>query len=142
MVITFVFHGISRFIGAHSEYGVLLRGTGWGMLPFAIGSGALGLGRYLALQSRDPCELMFDCSKGGIVELLEQVNALFEFANLASSSSTFQILFGVFTLCYLIATYVWYVTLDRSSNLTSLGAAVSVGIPVVVSYAIIVSVTF
>lgn len=143
VLFAFAFYTIISLFGGRSEFSVLLRGTGWGMIPFAAAFGSLAVGRYLAISSRDPCNFSsIVCEKSTVVPLLDQVDAVFLFIHSAASSSTFQLLFGAFTVLYLLAGVMWWTTVRMSSNLTRLGVLVTVGAPVALFYGIVVSLTF
>jgi hypothetical protein len=136
LLLTTAFYLITVALGGRSEFSVLLRGTGWGMIPFVGASAALGFARYLGIQSKEPCNYsQFVCGENEAVPtLLEQVDAVFAFANTATSASAYRLLFGVFTVFLLVSTAIWWITVEKSTNLTNLGVTVAVGVPVAVYY--------
>lgn len=143
LLFTTAFYAIIAVFGARSEFAVLFRGTGWGMIPFVGAASALSLGRYLGVRSAEPCEFSaMTCEAGTVVPLLEQVEALFGFAHTVSTAQAFQLGFGVFTLFFLVSAVLWGVSVEKSSNLTRLGVLVTVGLPCVVFYAMFAMITF
>jgi len=144
LLLTTAFYLITVALGGRSEYSVLLRGTGWGMIPFVGASAALGLARYVGVRGKEPCNYsQFVCGEDETVPtLLEQVDAVFSFANTATSATGYKLLFGVFTVLLLVSAAIWWITLEKSTNLTNLGVTVAVGLPVAAYYVLMVLVTF
>ena len=140
---TLSFYLIGLLFGARVQFSVLLRAVGYGMVPF-IGAGlAWGVGRYIALASKAPCEIAaFNCKTGVTVGIQDQVNALIAMYSSVSSSLTFQILYVVGVAFVLVSGYYWVIALKESSTLTREGAAIAVGLTLTTFLSIITLQTF
>lgn len=122
---TLVIHTISRFIGAETQYTVLLRVTGWGMVPF-IGSGILlGVGRYMAIAGVNSCSYL-SCDPIARIELTDQVDQLYGFMALTASNDLFLAFSAIAILLMLVMGYLWLIAVEKTTALTKAGATVAV----------------
>lgn len=124
---------IGRSLGARLQFGILFRAIGWGMIPVVGMSLFLSAGRFLALQGKDPCEVpAISCSIVDYNPLVEQVDALYALASVAAGEPIFQMFYAIAILCFLIAAVFWVVITEGASTLTTAGALIAVGVPVLV----------
>lgn len=134
---------LARLVGARVEFGVLLRSTGWGIIPLIGASASLAAGRYLSLQGTDVCSLSYaTCDRAQYVDLTTQVETLLAIAGAGTGTTVFLVGYALATACFLLAGYVWYLAAYKSSTLTRQGAALTTAVPVAAVVGIFTLVTF
>ena len=128
---TVVAFAITRSVGGQGDFGVMLRATGWGLVPFAFACGFLAVGRYVGARAVDACALeTIACDQGAYVKVGEQVDAIFSLMVAAAGHPTFEIFYALAALCFLLTGYFWAIALQKATTLTRQGALVAVAPPV------------
>lgn len=130
VVLAIVFYLISIAVGGEGSLGDTLKLTGWGFVPQIIGGIINTVAYYIALQATEVPSFPENLNPQNQAQIKEAVGKLMEFTLSLAAHPAIQIagIIGILILIWQLV--IWVFAVKSARDLTTRGAAISVGIPV------------